>query len=228
MEKLVESAAICYVDVIDRSPRDRGIFIATQAAEGYTGMVDADTPTGFEDAIHDRIAAMGDDPSRDGLTETPKRFLKQLRECLSGYSDDPEKHIKLFDNDGFHDLIIVSTISFSSLCEHHMLPFFGTVDIAYLPSDKILGLSKFARIVDAFSKRLQVQERLTKQIADLLEMHLKPELLMVRIEAQHTCMTVRGVLRPQSITKTLVIRGNTDRHAHYVRQFHAPEKEAAQ
>jgi len=173
----------------------------------------------IEDSIIELITELGDDSSRDGLAETPKRFIKQMRECCAGYNDDPERHIKLFHNDNFHDLIVVSTITFSSLCEHHLLPFFGTVDIAYLPGDKILGLSKFARVVDALSKRMQVQERLTRQLADLLEKHLKPQLLMIRINATHTCMTVRGVSRPQSTTETLIVRGDNVNKSHYVEHF---------
>ncbi|HSX36326.1 MAG TPA: GTP cyclohydrolase I [Patescibacteria group bacterium] len=182
----------------------------------------------IEASITDLISELGDDSSRDGLAETPKRFLKQMRECCAGYNDDPESHIKLFHNDNYHDLIVVSTITFSSLCEHHLLPFFGTVDIAYLPGDKILGLSKFARVVDALSKRMQVQERLTRELADLLEKHLKPQLLMVRIRATHTCMTVRGVSRPQSTTETLTLRGDHTDKTHYVEHFHRMAHRTAQ
>ena len=173
----------------------------------------------LETSIEALIASVGENPQRDGLVGTPTRFLKQMQECLVGYKDDPKKHIKLFDSEGFHDLVVVSDISFSSICEHHILPFYGRVDIGYLPGKQILGLSKFARIVDAFSKRLQVQERLTKQLADFLEEQLHPELLMVRITAEHTCMIVRGVARPESNTETFTVRGKSAGREQFIEQF---------
>lgn len=180
----------------------------------------SDNSKKLQDAIVCFIGEIGEKPERNGLHETPARFEKQLRECTSGYGKNPDDFVKLFDNDGFHDLINISRISFSSLCEHHMLPFFGYIDIAYVPSDKILGLSKFARIVDVFSKRLQVQERLTQEIASYLAEKLHPELLMVRIVAVHTCMTVRGVSRPESHTETFVkIGAATKQNAHYISHF---------
>ncbi len=174
----------------------------------------------LRDAVTSFLEAIGETPQRNGLHETPARFEKQLRECTSGYGKNPDDFVKLFDNEGFHDLINISRISFSSLCEHHMLPFFGHIDIAYVPRDSILGLSKFARIVDVFSKRLQVQERLTHEIASFLAEKLHPELLMVRIVAAHTCMTVRGVARPESLTETFVkIGADTKKNAHYISHF---------
>ena len=140
------------------------------------------------DAIKDYLSEKGEDINRDGLIDTPERFVKQLNENLRGYSLDPNDFAKVFDSDGYTDLIYIRDIDFSSQCEHHMVPFMGKVDVAYLPDGKILGLSKFARIVDAYGKRLQVQERLTKQVADLLEDTLKPKLLIVRMVAQHTCI----------------------------------------
>src|SRR5690606_20973125 len=159
--------------------------------------------------------------SHNGTNETPQRFVKQITECLSGYNEDPKNHLKLFDNDkdGYKDLISVLNISFSSVCEHHLLPFFGYIDIAYLPSDKILGLSKFARIIDVFSKRLQVQERLTKQLADFLSENLKSNLVMVNVRAQHTCMVIRGVNRPQSFTETFSVIGNEKNYQHFINKF---------
>jgi GTP cyclohydrolase I len=170
-------------------------------------------------SIRALLAEVGEDPTRNGLLETPKRFEKQMRECLVGYNDDPKKYVKLFESTDFHDLVVVSKINFSSLCEHHVLPFYGYVDVAYVPSDKILGLSKFARIIDAFSKRLQVQERLTKELADFLYENLEPELLMVRIYATHSCMTVRGVRRPESQTETISVVGDTEANRRHVEYF---------
>lgn len=174
----------------------------------------------IQDAVLRFMHDIGEQVDRNGLRETPARFEKQLRECTSGYGKNPDDYVKLFDNEGFHDLIHVSKISFSSLCEHHMLPFFGYIDIAYVPGDMILGLSKFARIVDVFSKRLQVQERLTQELASYLAKKLQPNLLMVRIVATHTCMTVRGVSRPESLTETFSkIGAHTKQNAHFVAQF---------
>lgn len=177
------------------------------------------TTSDIQSAISNLLTELGEDINRDGLGDTPRRFEKQIRECLVGYNDDPAQYIKLFDATNYSDLVMVSNISFSSLCEHHLLPFSGVVDIAYIPSQKILGLSKFARIVDSFSKRLQVQEHLTLQIADFLELHLKPSLLIVRISASHSCMTVRGVLRPASMTDTIIIRGSKEAYRDQIAYF---------
>lgn len=179
----------------------------------------------LQKAMTTYLETLGEDASRDGLLETPHRFVKQLRECLAGYNDAPEDHLKVFDNDGYRDLVVVRDITFGSLCEHHMLPFFGTVDVAYLPKDKILGLSKFARITDALSRRLQVQERITRQLADLLEKALQPDLLIVKISAKHLCMGMRGVRRRNSTTDTMIVRGDVKKYASYVKQFHEQNKE---
>ncbi len=178
------------------------------------------TPHPIRSSLQRLFEELGENPERDGLVETPARFEKQLRESLNGYSKDPKSAVKLFENNDYHDLIVVSTIHFSSLCEHHVLPFFGHVDIAYIPGEKILGLSKFARIVDIFSKRLQVQERLTQEIAEFLAEQLQPELVMVRISAVHTCMATRGVNRPASKTDTFAKIGpDTPANRAHVQHF---------
>lgn len=187
-------------------------------------MTDDPHTLALENAIRDFIASIGEDPERDGLKNTPQRFIKQLRECLSGYQDDPEKHVRIFDNDGYRDLVIIRDVTFSSLCEHHIVPFFGTIDIGYLPNEKILGLSKFARLIDTISRRLQVQERLTGQLAELLDKHLEPQLLIVKIQAKHLCMVSRGVRRINSITETIAIRGDDKTHAQYIDIFHRRTK----
>lgn len=181
--------------------------------------IDVEAEQMLIEALTAYLSSKGEDVKRDGLIDTPKRFIKQLNENLRGYSEDPKEHAKVFDNDGYSDLILVQDIDFSSQCEHHMVPFIGKVDIGYLPRTKILGLSKFARIIDAYGKRLQVQERFTKQIADTLEQALVPHLLIVRITAQHTCMSTRGVCRPGSYTETVVIRGDIKKFGHYVEHF---------
>ena len=181
----------------------------------------AESSSSIYEGLKKLLIEIGEDPSRNGLLDTPKRFEKQLRECMSGYGKNPDDHIVLFDDNNSHgSLVSVLSISFSSLCEHHVLPFYGYVDIAYVPSNKILGLSKFARIVDVFSKRLQVQERLTHEIADFLAAKLEPELLMVRVSATHSCMGIRGVNRHQSKTETFAICGsNTQPHQHHISYF---------
>lgn len=191
--------------------------------EGFSRMATEEKLTKAEialiNAIKEYLSEKGEDIGRDGLIDTPKRFIKQLNENLRGYSLQPEEYAKVFDSDDYTDLIYVRNIDFSSQCEHHMVPFIGKADIAYLPNGKILGLSKFARIIDAYGKRLQVQERLTKQVADLLERTLSPKLLIVRIVAQHMCMSTRGVCRPGSTTETVIVRGDSQKYQHYVDHF---------
>ena len=134
-----------------------------------------------------------DDPTREGLQGTPARVAKSFEKLYGGYKKDPAKLIKVFDNEGYDEMIIAKDIDFYSMCEHHMLPFFGKVYIGYLPDDKIIGLSKLPRMVEIFSRRLQNQERLTKQIADTLNKLLKPKGVGVVIKATHLCMKARGV-----------------------------------
>ena len=129
-----------------------------------------------------------DDPTREGLVETPKRVAKSFNKLYGGYNKSPKEIITVFDNEGYDEMIIAKDIDFYSMCEHHMLPFFGKVYIGYLPDDKIIGLSKLPRMVEIFSRRLQNQERLTKQIADTLNDLLKPKGVGVVIKASHLCM----------------------------------------
>ena len=161
-----------------------------------------------EDAYRALLNACGEDLDRDGLLETPARAGKAWRELTSGYSINPAELLKTFDNtDGTQDLIAVTRIPFYSLCEHHLLPFHGQAHIVYVPTDRIAGLSKFARVVHAYARRLQVQERLTDQIADLIDRELSARGVMVVIEAEHLCMGMRGVRAPGSVTITSAIRG---------------------
>ena len=162
----------------------------------------------------------GDDPNRDGLLETPKRVSKAYKELFSGYHEDPNKLIKLFDSQGFHDLVTVSNIKFYSLCEHHILPFFGKVHIGYVPKGKVLGLSKFARIVDVYSKRLQTQENLSRQIFELIWKNVKPSGLIVVIEASHLCVSMRGVKNVGFITKTVIKDGVLKTNPDIFNQFY--------
>ena len=147
---------------------------------------------------------------REGLAETPLRVAAMYNELFSGYGEDAEQILRdaIFDDVNCKDMVLVKNITFSSMCEHHMMPFFGTVSIAYIPQDgRVVGLSKLARIVDTFGKRLQVQERMGKEIADAIENVMNPKGLAVIIKAEHTCMTARGINKPGSQTVTSCLRG---------------------
>ena len=160
-------------------------------------------------AVRDILVAVGENPEREGLKETPKRVANMYEELFCGLHDDPKRHLKLFDEKSNDEMVIVRDIPFSSMCEHHLLPFVGKAHIAYIPSDnKIIGLSKLARIVDNFAKKPQVQERLTHDIADFLNDNLSPQGVAVSIEAEHMCMSIRGAKASGSITQTSALRGN--------------------
>ncbi len=154
------------------------------------------------------IAGLGEDPDREGLVRTPERVDKALRFLTQGYAQSAEKVIgdALFD-ETHHNMVMVRDIEFYSLCEHHMLPFFGKAHVAYIPNGRIVGLSKMARVVDVFARRLQVQERMTDQIADALEETLTPQGVGVVIEGAHLCMMMRGVQKQGSHTITSALRG---------------------
>lgn len=159
-------------------------------------------------AISDLLYAIGEDPCRDGLLDTPKRVAKAYQELVSGYTTDPVELLNnaLFDID-YDDMVIVSPIDYYSLCEHHLLPFVGHAHVAYIPSGRIVGLSKIPRIVDMFSRRLQVQERLTQQIADFLDEVLQPRGVAVTLTAQHMCSMIRGVKKHNSNMATSAMLG---------------------
>lgn len=159
-------------------------------------------------AVRDILKAVGEDPERAGLIETPKRVANMYEEMFAGLDSDPKQHLKLFDESSNDEVVVVRDIPFSSMCEHHLLPFVGKAHIAYIPSNnKIIGLSKFARIVDNFAKKPQVQERLTSDIADFLNDNLQPKGVAVIIEAEHMCMSIRGAKASGAITKTSALRG---------------------
>ena len=154
------------------------------------------------------LELMGEVPSREGLVETPKRFLKAMMELTSGYSQDPQIVLKAqFSTENYDEPIIVRHIEFNSLCEHHILPFTGHVHFAYIPGDKIVGLSKIARLVRILSHRLQVQERLTMQIADEFEKALQPKAVAVMVDAEHSCMRLRGAECKHGAMRTTAMRG---------------------
>ncbi len=160
-----------------------------------------------ERAVRELLIAVGEDPDREGLRDTPARVARTYRELLSGLHADPHECLKQFFTETYDEVVVVRDISFCSLCEHHLLPFMGQAHIGYLPSGRVIGLSKLARLVEVISRRPQVQERLTEQIADLLVEELDVRGVAVIVEATHTCMTIRGVRKPGSLCVTSAMRG---------------------
>lgn len=161
----------------------------------------------IERAVREILAAIGEDPDREGLLETPARVARMYAEMFSGLHDDPGRHLAKCFEEKYDEIVLVRDISFNSMCEHHMLPFMGKAHIGYMPSGRVVGLSKLARVVDAVARRPQVQERMTETIADLLVEQLDAKGVAVVIEASHSCMTIRGVRRPGSICVTSAMRG---------------------
>ncbi|HEY0174028.1 MAG TPA: GTP cyclohydrolase I FolE [Pyrinomonadaceae bacterium] len=154
------------------------------------------------------LEGVGEDAERPGLQRTPVRVAEMYAELTEGMREDPREHVQALPGDRHDEMVIVKDIHFASLCEHHLAPFVGKCHIAYIPKEgRIVGLSKLARLVEGFARRLQVQERLTSQIADTLFDGLKPVGVMVVMEAEHTCMTIRGVKKPGAVTITSAIRG---------------------
>ncbi|MCH8806988.1 MAG: GTP cyclohydrolase I FolE [Planctomycetes bacterium] len=161
----------------------------------------------IEAAVHEILIAIGEDPERQGLRETPGRVARMYAELFSGLHEDPERHLKTAFDEDHHEMVVLRDISFNSMCEHHLMPFEGKAHIAYIPGGRVVGLSKLARIVDTYSHRPQVQERLTSQIADLLAKRVQAKGCAVVLEAVHTCMTCRGVKKPGSVMVTSALRG---------------------
>ena len=161
-----------------------------------------------EAAIREFLIAVGEDPDRPGLLETPDRVARAAQEVLGGYDEDPSLHLrKQFHENDNEEMVIVRDIPFSSLCEHHILPFTGKAHVAYIPNGYITGLSKVARVVECFARRFQVQERLTVQIRDCIQEALDPMGVAVVIEAAHTCMQMRGIQKQNSVTTTSAFTG---------------------
>jgi len=167
------------------------------------------------------LQELGEDPSREGLLATPRRVAKALRFLTSGYDADLTQIVNgaVFEAEGYQEMVLVKDVEFYSLCEHHMLPFFGTVSIAYLPGEKIIGLSKIPRLVDVFARRLQVQERMTGQLAQVLEEVLAPRGVAVYASGFHLCMAMRGVEKQSSRTTTQAFTGEFQRNPDLRREF---------
>jgi len=158
-------------------------------------------------AVREILLAVGEDVEREGLKETPDRVARMYAELLSGMREDPEVHLRSIFTEKYEEIVLLRDIPFYSICEHHMMPFIGSAHVAYLPSGSILGVSKLARIVDCFAHRLQTQERLTSQIADLIVNRLDSKGVAVVLEASHSCMTIRGIRKPGSTMVTSALRG---------------------
>jgi GTP cyclohydrolase I len=161
----------------------------------------------LERAVRELLAAVGEDPDREGLRETPRRVARMYAELFRGLRDDPRVHLQKFFTEKYDEIVLVRDISFNSMCEHHLMPFMGTAHIGYLPDGRVIGLSKLARVVEGVALRPQVQERMTETIADLLMEELQAKGVAVVIQAMHTCMTVRGVRKPGAVCVTSAMRG---------------------
>ncbi|MBT6138508.1 MAG: GTP cyclohydrolase I FolE [Rhodospirillaceae bacterium] len=169
---------------------------------------DAPTREAAEEAVRTLIAWLGDNPDREGLLDTPARVVRAYEERFEGYDEDPVAHLqRTFEEvEGYQEMVLLRNIEFSSFCEHHMLPIIGVAHVAYVPNGRVVGISKLARVVESFAKRLQIQEKLTAQIANTINEVLRPKGVAVAIDAVHHCMTTRGVRKPgvSMLTKQLI------------------------
>ncbi|MFP3936863.1 MAG: GTP cyclohydrolase I FolE [Phycisphaerae bacterium] len=161
----------------------------------------------IEKAVREILAAVGEDPDREGLLDTPARVARMYAELFAGLHEQPEEHVRVGFTQPYDEMVVLRDISFYSMCEHHLLPFMGKAHVAYLPRGKVVGLSKLARVVESFARRPQLQERLTCQVADLLMSSLDAKGAACVIEATHTCMTIRGVKKPGAVMVTSAMRG---------------------
>jgi len=187
---------------------DRPIDLNTLDRSGEEVDVGVDLPR-LEQAMREVLIAIGEDPERDGLRDTPARVARMYAETCAGLHADPRSHLKVTFDENHDEMIMVRDIPMYSQCEHHLIPFIGVAHVAYIPNEdgRITGLSKLARLVDGYAKRPQVQERLTKQIADAIDEVLAPRGVLVVIEAEHLCMSMRGVRKPGASTVTSAVRG---------------------
>ena len=161
----------------------------------------------IQDAVRTILEAVGEDPDRPGLQDTPRRVAKMYAELFAGLRVDPARHLQVIFPETYDEMVLVRDISFNSMCEHHLLPFTGVAHVAYIPNGQVTGLSKLARVVDEVARRPQVQERMTQTIADLIDRELDSAGTAVVVEAEHTCMSIRGIRKPGSLTVTSALRG---------------------
>ena len=184
-----------------------GSLIQAQPQGNHSKLKTMDLPR-IQRAVREILEAVGEDPDREGLLETPARVARMYEEIFAGLHLDPLDVMKVFHESGHDGMILVSDIPFYSVCEHHLLPFIGKAHVVYIPQgDRILGLSKVARVVDILSKKPQLQERLTSQVADIIMKAVQPQGVAVVVEAEHLCMTMRGIRKPGAITITSALRG---------------------
>jgi GTP cyclohydrolase I len=190
------------------SGREPGTLDGETANETGGGPVSpgVDMPR-LEKAIRELLLAVGEDPDREGLRETPGRVARMYAELFSGLHDEPREHLRKFFTEKYDEVVLVRDISFNSMCEHHLLPFMGKTHIGYIPNGRVIGLSKLARVVESVSRRPQVQERMTEEIANLLVTELDVKGVAVVVEATHSCMTIRGVRKPGSLCVTSSMKG---------------------
>ena len=184
------------------SPTTGAHDLPAAAAEEATVDLDA-----IKTAVRTILAAVGEDPDRPGLEDTPRRVAKMYAEMFQGLRVDPARHLHVTFPETYDEMVLVRDISFNSMCEHHLLPFNGVAHVAYIPNGRVTGLSKLARVVDEVARRPQVQERMTQTIADLIESELGTSGAAVVVEAEHSCMSIRGIRKPGSLTVTSALRG---------------------
>ena len=176
----------------------------SQSPTTRTSEVDLDAIKG---AVRTILEAVGEDPDRPGLKDTPRRVAKMYEEMFVGLRTDPARHLRVTFPETYNEMVLVRDISFNSMCEHHLLPFNGVAHVAYIPEGRVTGLSKLARVVDEVARQPQVQERMTQTIADLVEKELQTAGAAVVVEAEHSCMSMRGIRKPGSLTVTSALRG---------------------
>ena len=192
--------------IIDDGSADPQVRNSEASRPGRTSPPKVDSDR-IKAAVREILLAVGEDPQREGLRETPDRVARMYIEMFSGLHRDPREHLRKTFTQKYDEMVLVKDIEFSSMCEHHLLPFIGKVHVAYLPNGKLAGLSKLARAVETLARRPQIQEKMTEQLADLLMAELGARGVAVIIEATHSCMTIRGVRKPNSIATTSAMRG---------------------
>lgn len=184
-------------------------IVTTEGQESEASSAEADAIRKAEDHVRGLLSFLGENPHREGLQETPARVIRSYAEHFGGYRQDPAEYLaRTFEEvEGYDELVLVSDIDLISHCEHHMVPFVGKAHVAYIPNGRVVGLSKLARVVDVYARRLQVQEKLTKQIADAIKDSLQPQGVAVIVQCQHFCMCYRGIKKPGSWTTTSKLHG---------------------
>jgi GTP cyclohydrolase I len=188
-------------------PLDLGSLAGEHDDEGHLDVTHPVDLPRIERAVREILSAVGEDPDREGLRETPARVARMYQELFSGLHTDPRVHLRKFFTEKYDEMVLVKDIAFNSMCEHHMMPFIGKAHVGYIPSGKVVGLSKLARVVEEVSHRPQVQERMTEEIANLLLEELQVKGVAVVIEASHSCMAIRGVRKPESLCVTSAMKG---------------------